>query len=383
MVHDWAGAGVPSANRITLLHTNGDGPATRSIFLKNLNSPFGMALVGNELYVADTDAIRRYPYRDGATEISDPGVRLADLPAGPIDHHWTKNVIANRDGAHLYATVGSNSNAGENGLDKEVNRAAILEVDRQTGAWRVFASGLRNPNGLAFEPGTGALWTVVNERDGLGSDLVPDYLTSVKDGGFYGWPSSYWEQHRDTRVPDDPGMVAKANIPDYALGNHVAPLGMAFYVADLLPQRFHGGVFIGEHGSLNRRPRSGYKVVYVPFADGRPSGLPVDVLTGFVQDGYALGRPVGVAVDRQGALLVADDVGNSVWRITPAEPAARQRDRTRPTLVSGRDCPRGNAGLLVRRFPPRRGCIPANDQTSAVPAERTARRSHGRRRDRR
>jgi glucose/arabinose dehydrogenase len=320
MAQKRAGAGVPSANRIVLLRDNGSGVAAKTVFLKGLNSPFGMALVGNDLYVANTDAVIRFPYTEGATQIDAPGVKVADLPAGPINHHWTKNLIASADGSKLYATVGSNSNAGENGLDKEENRAAILEIDRATGKWRVFASGLRNPNGMAWEPQTGTLWTVANERDELGSDLVPDYLTSVKDGGFYGWPYSYYGPHVDTRVPQNPDMVAKAIVPDYALGNHVAALGLAFSNADLLPTPYRGGAFIGEHGSWNRKPPSGYKVVFVPFADGRPSGQPIDVLTGFLNaDGDALGRPVGVAVDRTGALLVADDVGNTVWRVTPAQ----------------------------------------------------------------
>ena len=328
-VQKLAGSGVPSANRITLLRDpNGSGTATKSAFLKELNSPFGMTLVGNDLYVANTDAIMRFRYTEGATQITEPGAKLTDLPGGPINHHWTKNVIASRDGSHLYATVGSNSNAGENGLDKEQNRAAILEVDRATGKWRVFASGLRNPNGLAWQPQTGALRTAVNERDELGSDLVPDYLTWVKDGSFYGWPYSYYGQHVDRRVPSNPEMVAKAIVPDYALGNHTASLGLAFYEASLLPAQFRRGAFIGQHGSWNRRPRSGYKVIYVPFAEGRPSGMPVDVLTGFVDaDGRALGRPVGVAVDKQGALLVADDVGNTIWRVTPATPSTARATR--------------------------------------------------------
>ena len=326
-VQSLAGAGVPSADRITLLHPNENGGTTKSVFLKGLHSPIGMALVGNDLYVANTDAIMRFAYAEGATQISEPGVKVADLPGGPINHHWVKNVIASRDGTRLFATVGSNSNAGENGLDKEENRAAILEIDPASGKSRVFASGMRNPNGLAFEPQTGALWTVVNERDELGSDLVPDYLTSVKEGAFYGWPFSYWGQHVDARVPANPQMVAKAIAPDYALGNHVAPLGLTFYQGSLLPQQFRGGAFIGEHGSWNRKPRSGYKVVFVPFADGRPAGLPVDILTGFVRDDKARGRPVGVAIDKQGALLVADDVGNTVWRVTPS---ARSADLQNP-----------------------------------------------------
>jgi glucose/arabinose dehydrogenase len=317
-VQSLAGAGAPSADRITLLHDNGNGGATKSVFLQGLRSPIGMALVGNDLYVANTDAIMRFPYTEGATQITAPGVKVVDLPGGPINHHWVKNVIASRDGTRLFATVGSNSNAAENGLDKEENRAAILEIDPSSGKSRLFASGLRNPNGLAFEPQSGALWTVVNERDELGSDLVPDYLTAVKEGAFYGWPYSYWGQHVDARVPANPQMVAKAIPPDYALGNHVAPLGLAFSQGSLLPPQYRSGAFIGEHGSWNRKPRSGYRVVFVPFVDGHPAGLPVDILTGFIQEDKALGRPVGVAVDKQGALLVADDVGNTIWRVTPS-----------------------------------------------------------------
>jgi glucose/arabinose dehydrogenase len=319
MVQKRAGAGTPSANRITLLRDNGNGIASKTVFLEGLNSPFGMALVGNDLYVANTDAILRFPYTEGATRISDPGVKVADLPGGPINHHWTKNVIASRDGSRLYATVGSNSNVGENGLDKEQSRAAILEIDPATGKSRIFASGLRNPNGMDWEPQSGALWTVVNERDELGSDLVPDYMTVVKAGGFYGWPFSYYGHHVDTRVPANPEMVAKAIVPDYALGNHTASLGFTFDTGSSLPAPYRGGAFIGQHGSWNRKPLSGYKVIFVPFKDGRPSGEPIDVLSGFVDnDGKALGRPVGVAIDKAGALLVADDVGNTVWRVTPA-----------------------------------------------------------------
>ena len=319
-----AGAGVPSANRITLLRdADGDGIAeTRTVLLAGLNSPFGMTLVGSDLYVANTDSIMRFPYTAGATQITAPGAKVVDLPAGTINHHWTKNVIASRDGSRLYVTVGSNSNVGENGMENEVDRAAILEVDPATGRSRLFASGLRNPNGLDWQPQSGALWTTVNERDELGSDLVPDYMTSVQDGAFYGWPYSYYGQHVDARVePPRPDLVARAIAPDYALGTHTASLGLAFYRGSLLPQRYAGGAFIGQHGSWNRKPRSGYKVIFVAFADGRPVGAPEDVLTGFVDaGGDALGRPVGVAVDRAGALLVADDVGNVIWRVTPAAP---------------------------------------------------------------
>jgi glucose/arabinose dehydrogenase len=323
-----AGAGVPSANRITLLRdADGDGVAeTRSVFLEGLNSPFGMVLVGEDFYVANSDAIMKFPYHSGDTKITTAGVKLADLPAGRINHHWTKDLTASPDGTKLYATVGSNSNVGDNGIEAETNRAAVLEVDRATGTWRVFASGLRNPNGPAWQPQSGALWVVVNERDELGNDLVPDYMTSVKDGGFYGWPYSYFGQHVDDRVsPQRPDLVAKAIVPDYALGAHTANLGLAFNTGNLFPPEMANGAFIGQHGSWNRKPRAGYKVIFVPFADGKPAGKPQDVLTGCVNDnGEAQGRPVGVRIDKQGALLVADDVGNAVWRVTPsAKSAAR------------------------------------------------------------
>ena len=317
-----AGAAVTSANRITLLRdADGDGIAeSRSIFLQGLNSPFGMALVGSDLYVANTDAIVRYRYTAGETAISDPGTKLVDLPAGTLNHHWTKNLIANADGSRLYVTVGSNSNVAENGIDKEESRAAILEVDPATGKTRVFATGLRNPNGLSWQPESGALWTAVNERDELGNDLVPDYMTSVKDGAFYGWPYSYYGSHVDTRVsPQRPDLVARAIAPDYALGAHTASLGLAFYNAALLPAHFRGGAFVGQHGSWNRDPPSGYKVIFIPFAHGVPAGPPEDFLTGFINaGGEAYGRPVGVAIDNKGGVLVADDVGNRVWRVTPA-----------------------------------------------------------------
>jgi glucose/arabinose dehydrogenase len=316
-----AGAGVPSANRITLLRdADGDGVAeTRSVFLQGLASPIGMALVGNELFIANADAVVKVPYQPGQTTIGAAPVKVTDLPGGPINHHWTKNIIASADGARLYVTVGSNSNVGENGVPAEEGRAAIWEVDRATGSKRLFATGLRNPNGMAWEPQSKALWTVVNERDELGNDLVPDYLTSVKDGAFYGWPYSYWGQHVDQRIqPARPELVAKAVMPDYGLGSHVAPLGLAFSDARM-PANYASGAFVGEHGSWNRKPRSGYKVVFVPFTGGRPSGAPVDFLSGFVSaGGDAYGRPVGVALDAKGALLVADDVGNAVWRVAPA-----------------------------------------------------------------
>jgi glucose/arabinose dehydrogenase len=319
-VMEKAGSAVPSANRITLLRdSNGDGVVdTRTKFIEGLNSPFGVALVGTDLYVANTDAISKFKYEPGATQVQGPGERKFELPGGPLNHHWTKNIVASRDGKKLYATVGSNSNVAENGIDKEERRAAILEFDIASGASRVFASGLRNPNGLAWNEATGALWTAVNERDEIGDELVPDYMTAVKDGGFYGWPYSYFGQHVDERVePPRPDLVAKAIVPDYALGAHTASLGLAFYNGTALPQRYRGGAFIGQHGSWNRSAKSGYKVIFVPFSNGQPNGMPEDILTGFVnKEGDAQGRPVGVAVDNTGALLVADDVGNTVWRVT-------------------------------------------------------------------
>lgn len=314
-----AGAGVPSANRITLLRGLGaNGQAqSRSVFLDGLMSPFGMALVGNDLYVANADALLRFPYREGDTRISAKGVKVMDLPGG-LNHHWTKNVVASPDGKKLYISVGSNSNVGENGMDKEEGRAAIWEFDRASGKARVFATGLRNPVGMAFHPQSGVLWVSVNERDELGPDLVPDYMTSVQDGGFYGWPYSYFGKHVDTRIkPQRPDLVARAIVPDYALGSHTASLGLAFYDGALMPQ-FQNGALVSQHGSWNRKPHSGYKVIFVPFADGKPNGPPQDVLTGFLgKDKTAYGRPVGVAVDKTGAILVADDVGNIVWRVAP------------------------------------------------------------------
>ncbi|MGE8338539.1 PQQ-dependent sugar dehydrogenase [Pseudomonas laurylsulfatiphila] len=315
-----AGARVPSANRITLLRDKDhDGVAeTRTVFLQNLNSPFGMTLVGNDLYVADTDSLLRFRYENGDTSIKSPPVKVVDLPGGLLNHHWTKNVIASKDGRKLYVTVGSNSNVAENGMDKEEGRAAIWEVDRATGQHRIFAAGLRNPNGMAWEPHSGALWTAVNERDEIGSDLVPDYITSVKDGAFYGWPYSYYGQHVDIRVePQNPDLVAKAIAPDYAVGPHTASLGLTFAENSKLPAPFTQGAFIGQHGSWNRKPHSGYKVIFVPFSAGKPAGQPIEVLSGFLNEKEeAMGRPVGVVIDRQGDLLVADDVGNKVWRVS-------------------------------------------------------------------
>lgn len=317
-----AGAVTPSANRITLLRDqDGDGVAeTRTVLLANLASPIGMALIGDSLYIANTNSIERYPYKTGDTQIISKATHIVDLPAGTINHHWTKNIIANADGSKLYATVGSNSNVGENGMAVEEGRAAIWEIDLNTGTHRVFASGLRNPNGMAWTPGTSTLWTVANERDEIGSDLVPDYLTSVKDGGFYGWPYSYYGANIDERVkPQRPDMVSKAIKPDYALGPHTASLGLTSAQGATLGERFSSGMFIGQHGSWNRKPHSGYKVVFVPFVAGQPTGEPVDVLTGFLSDdGKANGRPVGVAIDKRGALLVADDVGNVIWRVSTA-----------------------------------------------------------------
>ena len=331
-----AGATVPSPNTIVLLRdADNDGtPEVRSTFLTGLNSPFGLALVGDSLYVANTDGIVAFPYTPGALMVAGRGRPVVDLPAANPNMHWARNILASPDGAKLYVTVGSNSNIadGPGGMGAEANRADILELTLATRALRVFASGTRNPNGLAWEPVTGALWATVNERDMLGNDLVPDYMTSVRDGAHYGWPWSYYGQHVDARVkPQNPAMVARAIAPDYALGAHTASLGLAFYprseVMECLaapcpvltppfPAAYQGGAFVGQHGSWNRKPVSGYKVVFVPFKDGKPSGPAEDFLTGFLDaKGQALGRPVGVIVDRSGAVLVADDVGNVVWRV--------------------------------------------------------------------
>jgi glucose/arabinose dehydrogenase len=314
------GSSGGESNRITLLRdADGDGkPETRTTFLEHLSSPFGVALVGSDLYVANTDSLMHYRYNTGDTKLADPGTPLTQLPGGPIDHHWTKSLAASPDGSLLYVGVGSNSNITENGMEAEKNRAAIWEVDRASGRSRLFAEGLRNPTGLGFEPTSGALWAIVNERDELGPDLVPDYMTSVKDGGFYGWPYSYFGKHIDPRVqPQRPDLVSRAIVPDYALSSHVAPLGLTFYTADGLPEKYKGGAFVGEHGSWDRDKFNGYKVVFVPFKDGKPNGKAEDVVTGFLdKDEAARGRPVGVAVDKTGALLIADDAGNVVWRVT-------------------------------------------------------------------
>jgi len=326
-VKSFAGTAEKGGNRITLLRdADGDGvPEVRSVFIDHLQSPFGIALVGHDLYVADTGALMRFPYTDGETQITEPGVKLTDLPGGPIDHHWTKSLLASPDGTKLYVGVGSNSNITENGMQAEIERAAIWEVDRASGAHRLFASGLRNPNGLQWEPKTGALWAAVNERDELGPDLVPDYITSVSEGGFYGWPYSYYGRHLDPRVrPQRPDLVATAIVPDYALSSHVAPLGMAFYSGNSLPAMYHGGAFVSEHGSWDRSPLNGYKVIFVPFSDGHPNGKAQDVVTGFLSaDNHARGRPVGLAIDKTGGLLIADDLGNVVWRVTSAAHDAR------------------------------------------------------------
>ena len=318
-----AGAAAATANRIILLRdTDGDGIADlRTVLIQGLNSPFGMALIGDQLYVANTDAVVRFPYAVGDTNITVPGVKVIGLPAGTINHHWTKNLIASADGSKLYATVGSNSNVAERGMEAENGRAAIWEIDIKSGTHRVFASGLRNPNGMAWEPTRATLWSVVNERDELGSDLVPDYLTSVRDGAFYGWPYSYYGHHVDQRVqPQQPDLVAKAIVPDYALGAHTASLGLVHSAGNTLPALFSDGMFIGQHGSWNRRPHSGYKVIFVPFVNGTAAGTPIDVLTGFLSnEGNAFGRPVGVVLDNKGALLVADDVGNVIWRVSAAQ----------------------------------------------------------------
>jgi len=321
-----AGAVTESANRITLLRdADGDGVAeVKQVFAADLHSPFGMALVGDTLYVADSDAVVKLPYRAGDLRAAGTYTKVADLPAGRINHHWTKNIIASADGSRLYVTVGSNSNVGDNGMAVEENRAAILVLDPASGKLTSFATGLRNPNGMGWNPVTGELWTAVNERDEIGSDLVPDYITSVRAGGFYGWPYSYYGQHVDERIqPQRPDLVAKAIVPDYAVGPHTASLGFTFYTGGMLPAHYANGAFVGQHGSWNRRPPSGYRVIFVPFANGKPAGPVEDVLTGFLDaEGNARGRPVGVAVARDGALLVADDVGNAVWRVTPAAATA-------------------------------------------------------------
>ncbi|HEY8592760.1 MAG TPA: sorbosone dehydrogenase family protein [Sphingomicrobium sp.] len=330
MAHGGGGKKPPQPQRIVLLRdADGDGVAEqRSILVDKLNSPFGIVMVGGDLYVANTDAILRYPFTPGQTAITARPQKIVDLPAGPINHHWTKDLTASPDGSRLYVGIGSNSNIQERGVEAETNRAAIWEVDPKTGAYKVFASGLRNPNGLAFYPGSTTLWAVINERDELGPNLVPDYLTSVRPGAFYGWPYSYYGQHVDPRVrPQRPDLVRKAVAPDYALSSHVAPLGLAFYNGTSFPAGFRGGAFVGEHGSWNRTDPNGYRVVFIRFEGGRPVGKPMNFVSAFLDGkGNARGRPVGVAVDRSGALLIADDVGNTIWRVTARQPAgAAQR----------------------------------------------------------
>ncbi|MDQ6619368.1 MAG: sorbosone dehydrogenase family protein, partial [Pseudomonadota bacterium] len=312
------GGNAPPSNRILLLRAaDSGGRQAPTVLIDKLNSPFGVALVGDALYVADTDAILRFPFTVGQAAVGGPATKLVDLPAGPINHHWTKSLTASPDGSKLYVGVGSNSNVMERGIEAETDRAAILEVDIATGAHRVFASGLRNPNGLTFYPGSDSLWAVVNERDELGPNLVPDYLTSVKRGAFYGWPYSYWGQHVDERVrPQEPELVKAAIAPDYGLSSHVAPLGLTFYTGSSFPEQFRGGAFIGEHGSWNRPDPNGYAVVFIRFENGRPVGQPVEFVTGFRNGDKARGRPVGVAVDRGGALIIADDAGNTIWRVS-------------------------------------------------------------------
>jgi glucose/arabinose dehydrogenase len=316
-----AGSVGVSANRITLLRdSDRDGVAeTRSVLLEHLNQPFGMALVGDTLFVANTDGVMRFPYKDGQTRIDAPGNIILPLPSGGYNNHWTRNLLASRDGGKLYVTVGSASNAGEYGLDREIRRANILEINLDGSGERIFAAGLRNPNGMGWEPTTGALWTAVNERDGLGDDLVPDYITSVRENGFYGWPYSYFGQNKDPVQGDKrPDLVARAIAPDYALGSHTASLGLVFYRGAGFPERYRGGAFVAQRGSWNRSRFSGYRVVFVPFRDGTPAGPPEDFLTGFManaQTGEVHGRPVGLAVTADGFLLVADDAGNTVWRV--------------------------------------------------------------------
>ena len=317
-----AHSSTPPGNRILLFRdADGDGtPETQTVFIDHLVSPFGVVLAGNDLYVADTDAVLRFHYTTGDVQITAPGVVVTKLPGGPIDHHWTKSLTASPDGSKLYVGIGSNSNITENGNGAELGRASIWEIDRQSGAHREFATGLRNPTAVQFEPETRTLWTVVNERDELGPDLVPDYLTSVKEGAFYGWPYSYYGNHVDPRVrPQRLDLVAKAIAPDYVLSSHVAPLGLVFYTGNNLPGNYRGGAFVSEHGSWDRNPLNGYKVVYVPFMDGRPSGPTQDVVTGFLaSENQTHGRPVGLAVDSHGALLIADDAANTVWCVTRA-----------------------------------------------------------------
>ncbi|MFG6108796.1 PQQ-dependent sugar dehydrogenase [Stenotrophomonas nematodicola] len=318
---------VKSGNRLTLLRdADGDGVyEMKTVFADKLNAPYGLAMIGNAIYVANQDALVRFDYQPGQTRAAAPPTKVTDLPSA-INHHWTKSLAASADGRYLYVGIGSNSNITERGMAVELDRAQVWQIDAATGAHRPFATGLRNPTALAIQPGTGALWAVVNERDEIGPNLVPDYLTSVREGGFYGWPYSYWGKNVDTRVmPQNPQKVASAIAPDYALGSHVAALGVAFSTP-AMGTPFADGVFVGEHGSWNRNPPVGYKVVFVPFSNGRPAGAPVDVVSGFRgEDGRTRGRPVGVTVDPRGALIVADDLANTIWRITPGTAPAAPR----------------------------------------------------------
>jgi len=317
-IKNLSGKGAKGGDRVTLLRRNAMGSWDKHVFLEHLHSPFGVQLIGDAIYVANTDAIRKYPYQSGATEISDPGVEFADLP-GTVNHHWTKALLASPDGTKLYVGVGSNSNVGENGLEVEYRRAVVLEVDVASRGSRIYASGIRNPTGLGWEPVTGKLWAIANERDEIGADLVPDYLTSVQDGAFYGWPYSYYGANVDERVyPQRPDLVAKAVKPDYALGSHVAALGVLFSDHNALPEKYQGGAFVAEHGSWDRSPLSGYAVVHVAFTDGKPVGAPQTLVSAFYSDDekHLFGAPVGLAQDKDGALLVADDVGDVVWRVS-------------------------------------------------------------------
>jgi len=318
-----SGKGGKGGNRITLLRKKpgAGGEWEQHVFIENLHSPFGIQLVRDTLYVANTGNIMKYRYTPGETKMSDPGVELGDLPS-TVNHHWTKALLASPDGKKLYVGSGSNSNITENGMEVEYRRAAVLEVDTATGASRVFASGLRNPTGLQWEPQSGKLWAIVNERDEIGADLVPDYMTSVQEKGFYGWPYSYYGQHVDHRVkPQRPDLVAKALKPDYALGSHVAALGLLFYSGNNLPAQYKGGAFVAEHGSWDRSPLSGYQIVYVPFENGMPKGAAQPIVTGFhsADEKHLYGAPVGLAQDAEGALLFADDVGNVIWRVTSSK----------------------------------------------------------------
>ena len=360
------GGGGKETNLITLLRdTNRDGEVDeRSDLLTGLTSPFGVAWFENTLYVAAADAILAYPYELGQTSIDAAPTVLSPLPGGPINHHWTKDLALSPDGRFLYASVGSNSNAGERGLEAEKGRAAIWQVDRVTGASKVFASGLRNPNGLNIHPVTGELWTVVNERDELGPNLVPDYMTSVRENGFYGWPWSYFGQHVDERVvPPRPDLVETAISPDYALTSHVAALGLAFTNDSAMPEAYRDGAFVGNRGSWNRKAFNGYKVIYIPFTDGKPSGMAQDVVTGFLAGDEARGRPVGLAIDGTGALLIADDAGNTVWRVAAADGSVTPEPVPSDRVAAA--SPAAGDGAVAEEPP---AAQPAQDGGAAQPA---------------